>query len=106
MHGFGGNNDIKTEQMIETIKEMIIGMMMINDKNCKWSTKTIDELRIKLGRVSKDVNMKTSNSKEHELRRNDYIQGGALTSAFGKLSICVAESTKKKISWGNGTRLN
>ena len=33
VHGFGSDNDIKTEQMIKTIEEMSIEMMMINEKN-------------------------------------------------------------------------
>ena len=35
VHGFGGNNDIKTEQLIKTIEEMSVHMIMLNELNCK-----------------------------------------------------------------------
>ena len=76
VHGFGGNNDIKTGQMIKTIEEMSIDVMMLNETNCKWNTRTIENLRNKLTRVSKDVSINTSDSEERELTKNDYLPGG------------------------------
>ena len=35
VHGFNGNNEIKTEQMTKTIEEMSIGMMILNETNFK-----------------------------------------------------------------------
>ena len=61
-------------------------------------------MRNNIGRVSKHVSMKTSDSKEHELTKNDRLSGGTLTATIGKLSSYVAESTKKRTSWGNGTK--
>ena len=32
MHGFGGNNNAKTEQIMQTIEEMSIDVMLLNEK--------------------------------------------------------------------------
>ena len=57
--------------MTKTIEEMSIDMIMLNETNCKWNTRTIKKLRNKLTRVSKDVKINASDSKEHELTKND-----------------------------------
>ena len=63
MNGFSGKNDVSTEQMTKTIDEISIDMMMLNEKNYKWNTRTICNSINKLGRVSKDINMSASDSK-------------------------------------------
>ena len=42
MHGFGGNNDTKIEQITQTIEEMKIDMMLFNETNFKSSTRKVD----------------------------------------------------------------
>ena len=59
VRGFGGKNDIKTEQMIKIIEEMSTDMIMLNNANCKWNTITIENLRHKFSRVIKKSNMIT-----------------------------------------------
>ena len=100
VHGFGGNNEIKTDQMTKTIDQMSIDVIIINETNCKWNNVTIEKLRNKLTRVSKDVRINTSNGKEHELTKNDYLPGGTLIVTIGKLSSCIVESTKKENKLG------
>ena len=77
-------------------------MMMLNEKNCKWKTITIEILRRQVSRVSKDINMSTSDSNEYDLINNDYLPGSTLTSAFGKLSSFIVESTKREDKLVNG----
>ena len=66
-------------------------MMIVNETNCKWNVRTIDNLRNKVVRVGKDVNVSASDSKEYELTKNDYFPGGTLATTFGKLSSYVIE---------------
>ena len=105
VHGFGGNNDAKTEQITKVIEQMSIYFIILDGINCKWKTKNIEKLRNQLTRVSKDVNINVHDSKEHELTKNNYLPGGALKVTIGKLSSCIVESTKKRISWGNRMQL-
>ena len=52
--------------MIKIIEDISIDMMMLIDKNCKWNTRTIENLRNKLGIVNKCINTIKSESKEHD----------------------------------------
>ena len=61
--------------MKKTIEEMSIDMIMLNETNCKWHTRTIEKLRNNLTRVSKDVSINASDSKEHELAKNNDFPG-------------------------------
>ena len=42
VHGFGGNNDVKTEQIMQTTEKMNADMTLLNETNCKWNTRTVD----------------------------------------------------------------
>ena len=59
-----------------------------------------DNRCFEFSRVSKDVNMNISDSKELELTKNDYLPGGTLTSAFGKISRHIVESAKREDTSG------
>ena len=104
MCGFGGDNDIKTEQMIKTIEEMSIEMIMLNETNCKRSTKTKEKLRKNLGGVNEDVNMTTFDGKEQEITKNDYLSGAHYWQKFGNYLVMMSNQQKKRISWGNGAQ--
>ena len=90
MHGFGGENDMKTEYTMKTIEEMSIDMIILNEKNCKWNTRTIENL--------KDINMSTSDSKEHELTKNDCLTGGKLTSNLGNHLVTLHNQLSENIN--------
>ena len=81
--------------MIIIIEEMSMHMTMLNEINYERNARKINNLRKNLGRVSKDVNINTSESKECDLTNNEYLPGGTLTSTLGKLSSHVVESTKR-----------
>ena len=49
---------------------MSIDMIMLDEINYKWSTRTIEKLRNKLAMISKDVDTNASDSKDHELTKN------------------------------------
>ena len=87
---------------------MSIGMIILNETNCKWNTRSIEKLQNKLNRVSKDVNVSTSYSKQHELTNNYYFPGVTLTATIGKLSSYVVDSTKKddKLGKWNAIKIN
>ena len=73
---------------------MNIDMIIINEKFCKCNARIMCHLRKKIERVSKDMNMSTSDSKDHELTKNDHLPGGTLTSTFEKSSSHVIELKK------------
>ena len=94
VNGFGWNNDIKTEQMIKTIEDLSIDMIMLSETNYKCNTRKIDKTRNKFMRTSKDVIISTSDRKDHELTQNDYLPSGTLITVFRKLFSCAVQTSK------------
>ena len=105
-HGFRGNNDNKTNQIIKTIEDASIDTIIINETNYKWISSTIDNTWNEFVSASNDVSTSTSDRKYNYLTQNYYLSSVTLATTFGIFSIYVVETSKTSDKLGKWNTLD
>jgi len=82
--GFGPDDDEKVAMMIQSVKKYKIDVILLSLPDRKWSMNKIEAMKNKFKRISKEVEIITSNSNQAPKTSSGYLPGGTVSVLLGR----------------------
>ena len=102
-NGFGPNTCEKIQTVLKNQKRVWVNEMVLSSPDWLWNSRRVDNLRMKLLRIGKNVKINASNTSKITTSAHRHLPGGAVSLTWDQLSNLVQrqESNNKLDCWSS-----